>query len=64
MTTYRHSNGEATGECSACFHLWVGGFRDTTCDNAEPDDKGDCLDCGHRVEPALPIVLPMTGECE
>jgi hypothetical protein len=64
MTAYRHSSGEAFSECAACVQLWVGGFRDEPCTKAEPDDNGDCLDCGHRVESALPVALPMTGECE
>jgi hypothetical protein len=64
MTAYRHSSGEAFGECAACVELVYRGAIDDTCRKAEPDGTGDCLDCGHRVESAVPVALPMTGECE
>jgi hypothetical protein len=64
MSGYRHASGEAFGECAACVQLWYGGFRDAPCHKAEPDEDGDCLDCGHRVEADMPLASLAAESCE
>lgn len=63
MNGYRHVSGESFGDCRACVDLWRKDLLDTPCRNAEPDEDGDCLDCGHRVEADVPITLPAEA-CE